>query len=185
MYKLFFLSLFLASSFLSNAQKKIIIPADTLKTSNTVDIENKINNATALLPFKILNNFSEPRKEDFTRIDISQLNFDIYTLEGDSDRYYADIAFEITNDFYQNSDFIFAMLDPVLTWSILKSDKVPIVKSMRVFFDETGVQNGVRQGNENLKEPINKRGTYFVRIVLDELPTSEEFVYLFVGERRI
>lgn len=183
MYKLLFLSFF-ASSFLSNAQKKIIIPVDTLKTANHANTEITTNSDNTVLPFKILYNFSQPKLADFTRIDISKLQFETFN-SGGIDEVCVDIPFEITTDFHENSDFIFVMLYPITTWSILTADKVGNVKSSQGFFDESGIKTGIKQGNRDLRQPIHKKGRYYIRLIFKEIPRSEKIMSFFVGERRI
>lgn len=136
------------------------------------------------LDFKLNYSSGNPKKGAYTEIDLSKLKFRLYPNSEDQAelRYFTDLYFYVENDFDGTADFIFTMLKPTVSWSIINEDGVSLVKSYLNMFDEEGNNIGIKQYNNNLKVPILKRGEYYIRLFVNAIPTEESLIHIFVGK---
>lgn len=94
---------------------------------------------------------------------------------------YIDIPFVVNKDLSPNSNFMVIILNSS-TWSVLDSNKKPIVKNYLNLNDENNNTIGIIQSNNNLSTPITQKGTYYIRLFNKSGDLSEHLSLFFVGE---
>ena len=115
-----------------------------------------------------------------TEVDLAKFQYKELVSDSGKKRWHVDVPFYVNQTITDDNDFIFLMYYGP-TWSILDSNKQPLVKDFYQIKDDDGSYIGVQQMNGNLTNPVSKPGIYYIRLIVDEKPKAKKAVYLYLA----